>query len=869
MDLLNTIIKFLKELEYTPIPVILKDSSFRWLYCNQEIIKLYNLDENFYKGRKGSEFLPIEDSIAGESSDKLTAESGKTSESYEVYAGRYFKVYKTPIYENGQLICIIMLAIEGTDLENSKNRAIYLKNFYKALSRINQMITKNPDPQELCDDVCNLIGTLTNVPVVWIGSVDIAKNRLNVLSQYRTPDAPDIKDYFISLDPLEPSGTGPVATSIRTKNPQIIQDIFQCEMFNAWQYDLKKFSDIIKSAAVFPIKKFGEAVSVLVVFAGQKNFFNEELINLLDEVSLDIGFSFEEYEKNEKISYLSLYDQLTGLANRDLFNDRLNQAISRAERKGILVAVSVIDIDGFHNINEKFGHKVGDEILKEVSKRISSILRQSDTIARLGSDEFGMIFQDISDISDLNPIFDKINDIFSFHATIENNDISLNYNMGISIYPDDGSETEIILRRAESALTQAKTEKDLRVRFFKKSIEEEFERSYRIQNLFLKAIDEKKVLAYYQPQVNTVSGKLIGLEALARLEVDGGIMLPKDFIEYVEAKTELITILGEQMINIVLRDIIKFKEIGIDVPVSVNIGVKHLTNPNFIPNLKKILLNNEYDVYKHLKFEITETLYLNYTEKIQNVLNEIKKLNFLISIDDFGTGYASFNYIKNIPVDQIKLDISFIRNLLEDNKNLAIVTGILTTAKMLELDIIAEGVENIETAEILKTVGCDKIQGFFIAKPMPFDELHDWHADYKLSRKLAELIRSENKGILIHQHIIGLFTISLYHSLRVYQAIEVLSGNIDIKTHSNILKGIAEPDSFRKCQLGKWCEKMKDSYLFKDNPAFLELVKKHEEIHSLVRDFILSNKTISTDERTMLLDRSSEIVNLIWKLASL
>lgn len=881
MDL-NFIITFLKEFEDVPIPIVLKDSSFRWLYCNQEIKKLYNLSSDSYIGKTSSEFLSIENAKYGENSDKLAVESKKTIESYETHNNRYFKVYKTPIYDpiyqhgsNGNLFFIIVFVIEITDIENSKNIAIRLKNFYKALSQINKLIINNPSPKTLCDNVCGIIGGLTQVPLVWIGRIDKLTNSIKVISQYRASEnIPDVIKYFISTDPLRLDGNGAAAASIRTGKAEIVKDVFNYEGLQPWWNIYKETQ--IKSVGAFPVKKLNEVEFVLAIYSDKNDFFDEEMIGLLEETSLDIGFTFEAYDKNEKITYLSLYDQLTGLPNRNLFIDRLDQAINRAKRGNTLVAVLILDILGFGSINEKFSHKLGDIVLKELSAKISSVLRQKD-IARLGSDEFGIIFQDINDVSELNPFFERLDIIFDNPIIIKNNDIKIDYHMGISIYPDDGNGVDFLLRRAELALNKAKTNKDFRRQFFKQLFEEEFEKLYQIQNLFLKALDEDRIIAYYQPQVDIISGKIVGFEALARIKTDNGIMLPIDFITFIESKKELVFKLDERIISIVLKDLEKFQNIDLNVSISVNIGAKHLMNPEFIPNLKEILSNAK-DAYKYLKFEITETLYLENTKAVMEVLDEVKKLRFLISVDDFGTGYASFNYIKNMAIDQIKLDIGFIKNLIYDDKNLAIVTGIITTAKMLELDIIAEGVESFEVAEMLKSIGCDIIQGFVIAKPMPFDELYDWYENYK--PKLGIQTTTNNTNMLKHAQIIELFRISLYHNLKVYQIIEVLNPQNIMQSnddknqakknmHSTVLKHIIADNSYKNCKLGIWYNKMKYIAPYKDNPVFLEIGKKHKEIHLFAKQLFLKNQPITLKDKKELLSLSDELKNQIWKITSL
>ena len=752
-----------------------------------------------------------------------------------------------------------------SEIEKAKNSEMLIRDFYKALSEINRSIIKNPDPEALLDYACKILVRVTGAPTVWAGRVDKKGNRFVITAQFKKrKNIPSVKNQSISLDTKDLLGKGGGAKCARMGKIQVIQDVFKRKSLKPF-WEFYKKSGIINSAAVFPIKKYEEVIYILTVYSEKKNFFSKEIVNLLKEACLDIGYAFEESEKTEKLINLPLHDNLTKIANRALFLDRAQQAIDRARRDKKLASVLILDIGHFKNLNEKLGHKAGDIILIKVARQLSKILRKTDTLARIGSDEFGIIFSDFSNANDLNLFFNRIDLIFDNPVNIsKGNKVKLDYKMGISLFPKDGGDLETLFKRAEIAITQAKKDEKERRHLFSKSFEDELHYLSYIQNDIKEALRSGRIIPYYQPQIQLPKGEIIGLEALARLKSpDGTIKNPVDFIPFIENSEEIISGLGEYMVNSAIEDMPKLLNMGIDVPISVNIAAKHLTNPDFLTFIEKVNSEKGNPIHQKIIFEITETTYLNEITAAKNILEKVIESGFPISLDDFGTGYSTFSYLQDLPVSQIKIDARFVKNILESNKNLAIIAGIITTSKILGIEVIAEGVETMEAAQLLFTLGCNNIQGYIASGPVPLEKLETFNKNFKFDAVWPELALPFQKK---HYELIGLYTIPLHHNIRVLQIIETLNEPGKQDTYAMIAKNLSDPESYKKCQVGIWYESLKKNDLIKNAPEFIELGILHKDVHDFGYGLIKRKKKLSEEEENLLLDKSKKITRLIMDL---
>ena len=425
-------------------------------------------------------------------------------------------------------------------------------------------------------------------------------------------------------------------------------------------------------------------------------------------------------EKNKNLKHIAHHDSLTELPNRLLFLDRLEQNIKYANRHKTHVSILFLDLDRFKEINDTFGHEAGDKLLKGITKRLRSCVRDYDTIARLGGDEFTIIIEGARN-KQLLYIIQKIIREMQKPLEINGNAMHTTFSIGVSSYPDDGDTTEILLRNADTAMYKAKDKGRNTYEFYNESMTEQVLKRVTLETDLREAIENNNFTAYYQPKINALSNQVIGMEALIRWEhKTQGIIPPDEFIPLAE-EIGLIGKIDEWMMFETLKTTQKWYQEGIfKGKLSLNVSMKQLEDKNFVNTVKKIISETNFNP-EFLELEITESQIMKEPESTVNILNKIKSLGVTISIDDFGTGYSSLSYLKRLPIDRLKIDKSFIQDIPESEDDTAIVQAIIVLAQSLKLEIIAEGVETVEQKDFLVQSGCEYIQGYFYSKPLPED----------------------------------------------------------------------------------------------------------------------------------------------------
>ncbi len=429
-------------------------------------------------------------------------------------------------------------------------------------------------------------------------------------------------------------------------------------------------------------------------------------------------------ERAKELDYRAHYDTLTGLSNRTLFIDRLNQAIKYAHRENSKIAIFFIDLDHFKEINDSLGHSMGDIVLKQSALRLQKSVRDMDSVARLGGDEFTVIIDRITDTDILAHIATKIIHTISQPIHIDKHKLYVSASIGISLYPDDGNTVEILLRNADAAMYKAKNEGRNTYQYYTEELTHKaFEHISLESSLRHALLAKNELVVFYQPQVNTISQQLIGMEALVRWDhPDVGLISPAQFIPLAE-KTGLIIPIGEQVLNIATKQISQWhQEHTINGRIAINLSTKQLQQKDIVHRIACILKNNHCKP-EWLELEITEGYIMSNPQQAINTLQKFQDMGISIAIDDFGTGYSSLAYLKRLPINKLKIDQSFIRDINTDEDDRAIVISIIALAKSMKLKVIAEGVETIEQSDFLKKEGCSNVQGFLYAKPMPNDQI--------------------------------------------------------------------------------------------------------------------------------------------------
>ena len=428
-------------------------------------------------------------------------------------------------------------------------------------------------------------------------------------------------------------------------------------------------------------------------------------------------------QAEERLGYLATHDVLTNLANRMLFEERLAHAISHAKRFGRKVAVMYLDLDRFKLINDTLGHNAGDEVLKTVAERIVANVRANDTVARMGGDEFALVLEEIDDVRDVGRVARKLLDEVGRAIDIGDREIFVTPSIGISIYPDDGTAAEDLILLADQAMYGAKSRGRNVFQFFESKMTSSAIEQLETLGELHRALDQNEFRLFYQPQYDLASGRIVGMEALLRwLHPHRGLVPPGDFIGLAE-RSALIVPIGRWVLHEACRQARRWLDEGFEFGrVSVNVSARQCFTDHFLSDLTTILSETALPA-EYLQLELLESMAMNTREEIGILLRELATRGISLAIDDFGTGYSSLVYLKDLPVDTLKIDRSFLTNCGSGSTDDAIVRAIVAMGRALGLDVVMEGVETAKQLAFLQEIGCHQGQGFLFARPQPADQL--------------------------------------------------------------------------------------------------------------------------------------------------
>jgi diguanylate cyclase (GGDEF)-like protein/PAS domain S-box-containing protein len=461
-----------------------------------------------------------------------------------------------------------------------------------------------------------------------------------------------------------------------------------------------------------------------------------------------LGNDITEIKEHQKqLERIAHYDVLTHLPNRVLLADRLSQAMLHCNRQKQSLAVVFLDLDGFKAINDAYGHDVGDELLVSVSVRMQEALREGDSLARLGGDEFVAVLTDLTTVEDYEPVLERLLLAASKPVTIDNTVLNISASIGVTIYPQDNVNADQLMRHADQAMYVAKESGKNRYHLFDTAQDVAVKVQWESLEAIRTALDDLQFVLYYQPKVNMKTGTVTGVEALIRWQhPERGLLNPIEFLPVIENNPMMIE-LGEWVIDTALSQIEQWQQMGLSYPLStsVNIAAVQLQQPNFSKRLTAIIADHPNVDPCYLELEVLETSALDDVQHTSTTMNVCMALGVKFSLDDFGTGYSSLTYLRRLPANIIKIDQSFVRDMLDDADDLAIVEGVIALAKSFKREVIAEGVETIEHGKVLLQLGCELAQGYGIAKPMPADEIKAWISNWKPDKSWQSINIEINK----------------------------------------------------------------------------------------------------------------------------
>ncbi len=621
-------------------------------------------------------------------------------------------------------------ADEKARTEEQKER---LGRMLAALSDTNEAIVRAKSPAELFQFVCEAASEGGRFTSVSIGLVKPNSVTFEIAAAAgRTSDK--TWQMRISTDAAEPEGQGLSGRAFRAGKACIVND-----------YLLERDAPIFQTAsrlqgarsgAAFPLFIGGKVVGVTLFVSTEKDTFTPEFVELLQRLTANISFALENFSQadekrkaDERIEYLASHDSLTGLPNREMFSGLLRHSIESSQRHSRRFSLLFIDLDRFKVINDSLGHEAGDMLLVEVAHRLRGALRASDMVARLGGDEFVVVLEETGERADIEKVACELLSALSQPMLLSGHECHTTASIGIAIYPSDGTDAQTLTKNADMAMYLAKEDGKNGFRFFSRDVKVQSIERLTLETALRRALERDQFSLHYQPKVDMRSGQVTGVEALLRWQhPDFGMVSPMQFIPLAE-EIGLIVPIGRWVLKEACVQNMAWQRGGL-VPVSmaVNLSPRQFADPNLLQDVDEALLVSGMSPAL-LQLEVTESMVMRNVPRAVRVLDAIQSRGIRIAIDDFGTGHSSMSLMKQFPIDTIKIDRSFVRDLAHDPEDQAIAQAIISMGKALGMTVVAEGVETIEQQMFLCEHGCDEMQGYIVSRPVA-------------ARDLAELLRA-------------------------------------------------------------------------------------------------------------------------------
>ena len=621
-------------------------------------------------------------------------------------------------------------ADEKARTEEQKER---LARMLAALSATNEAIVRAKSPAELFQFVCDAAAEGGRFTSASIALTRPDSDSFDVVA-VGGPTADRARQMSISTDPEKPEGRGLSGRAFRAGEACIAND-YLAER-NAPIFQTAARLQGAQSGAAFPLFTGGNAVGVMLFVSTEKDTFTPEFVELLQRLTGNISFALENFGRaeekrraDERIEYLASHDSLTGLPNREMFNGLLRHSIETAQRHGRKFSLLFIDLDRFKVINDSLGHEAGDMLLVEVSRRLRGALRASDVVARLGGDEFVVILEETGERGDIEKVAGELLSTLSQPMQLSGHECHTTASIGIALYPSDGIDAQTLTKNADMAMYLAKEDGKNGFRFFNRDVKVQSIERLTLETALRRALERDQFSLHYQPKVDMLTTQITGVEALLRWEhPDFGMVAPMQFIPLAE-ETGLIVPIGRWVLKEACAQNMAWQRRGLrPISMAVNLSPRQFADPNLLYDIDEALLASSMSAVL-LQLEVTESMVMRNVARAIRVLDAIQSRGIRIAIDDFGTGHSSMSLMKQFPIDTIKIDRSFVRDLAEDPEDQAIAQAIISMGKALGMTVVAEGVETVEQQTFLREQGCDEMQGYLISKPVP-------------AREFAELLRA-------------------------------------------------------------------------------------------------------------------------------
>ncbi|HVY06822.1 MAG TPA: EAL domain-containing protein [Burkholderiales bacterium] len=571
---------------------------------------------------------------------------------------------------------------------------------------------------ELMQELCRIAVEVGGMRMAWAGLVDDNATRLQPVAAHGAIDG-FLESLDLSIAPLSSKCETLAAIAVRQINQQVINDIERSNTPPAWRE--RALQRGYRAAAALPFMSGNRVAAVGVLFSADKDFFNEDQIRLLGDLSADASIALERMEKQDRIDYLSFYDTVSGIANRTLLLERLQQFAHEVRRGGRKLTLMILDIERFRFVNDSMGRGAGDSLLKAVAERLRDS-HEGERIGRVGMNSFAVILPDVHDELHASRLVDEERNRLHMHPfSIEGRELRISTRRGVAIFPQDGEDPESLMRNAEAALARAKQAGESTV-YYTPKINADVAERLALENKLRQALDEHRYVLHYQPKIDLTSGEIVGLEALLRWnDPETGLVAPNRFIPILE-ETGMIVDVGSWALAEAAHVSSKWRAAGFrPTRIAVNVSQAQLRQNGLVEHVRRVL--SQYGPNAAVDIEITESMVMQDIERSREILQALRDTGASIAVDDFGTGYSSLSYLARLPVDALKIDRSFINTITERQDDVEIATAIISMAKALGLNTIAEGIETQAQYDLLRSLGCEQAQGYLIGRPVPEEEI--------------------------------------------------------------------------------------------------------------------------------------------------
>ncbi|HJV53845.1 MAG TPA: EAL domain-containing protein [Noviherbaspirillum sp.] len=613
-----------------------------------------------------------------------------------------------PWYDEHQEIGGIIIFTEViTERKNQERKIARLTRIREIMSAINAAIVRIGERGVLVQEVCRILVEHGRFSMAWIGLGTPGALAVTTAGDEHGAEDGAIAEPALLERALE-GGKAVVCNQIASDRRIVHKE--------------EHLQRGYRSLVAFPLSALGKPVGVLFIYAAEARFFDRDEMKLLCEMAEDISYALDHMAKEERSNYLAYYDSLTDLPNRALFFERLQRHAEAARREQQRMAVILLDFERFSNVNDSYGRHIGDAVLKEAACRLRGQVSPHDTLAHIGGDRFALLLTGVMGADAAHLLERLVHECFGIPFKVNGNELYVSVKAGIAMFPGDGTEHDLLFKNAEVALRKAKRSDDAYL-FYRPEMNASVARRLTLENRLYRALEREEFALYYQPKFHAASGRMVGMESLLRWhEPESGLVLPASFIPILE-ETGMILQVGQWIMEKAVSDHQRWSALGlVPPPIAVNVSVIQLRQRNFVDALRRIR-DSMPDGAHILDLEITESIVMEDVDQNIPKLQAAREMGMKIAMDDFGTGYSSLSYLTQLPLDQLKIDRSFVLGMNQSASGLAIVSSVISLAHSLQLQVIAEGVDDREQEKLLKLLNCDQLQGFLCSEPLPGEQI--------------------------------------------------------------------------------------------------------------------------------------------------